>query len=106
MTPFLRQSNSLIAIVTHEWGILVIVCHRAWRCKWADRLPLIGSNQVLLGQATRTKEARVFPVGNGSLIIKAGTMQRFWKHEIPKTEKNVGEGLQRDSSNEWKGLTK
>ncbi|TWU40641.1 2OG-Fe(II) oxygenase superfamily protein [Novipirellula artificiosorum] len=40
-----------------------------------------------------TKETRVFPVGNGTLIIMAGTMQQFWKHEIPKTAKKVGERI-------------
>jgi len=34
-----------------------------------------------------------FPVGNGTLIIMAGTMQRFWKHEVPKTTENVRERI-------------
>jgi alkylated DNA repair dioxygenase AlkB len=57
--------------------------------------PVIGS--LSLG-ATRTfrirhnksKETRTFPVGNGALVVMAGTMQQFWKHEIPKTEQPVG----------------
>jgi alkylated DNA repair dioxygenase AlkB len=40
-----------------------------------------------------TKETRTFLVGNGALIIMAGTMQRFWKHEIPKTKEIVGERI-------------
>lgn len=34
-----------------------------------------------------------FSVGNGTLIIMAGTMQEFWKHEVPKTTENVGERI-------------
>ena len=30
---------------------------------------------------------------NGTLIIMAGTMQQFWKHEVPKTSVNVGERI-------------
>jgi hypothetical protein len=32
-------------------------------------------------------------VGNGTLIIMAGTMQQFWQHEVPKTKQNVGERI-------------
>ena len=60
--------------------------------------PVIGS--LSLG-ATRTfrirhntsKELRTFPAGHGTLIIMAGTMQQFWKHEIPKTKQHVGERI-------------
>jgi alkylated DNA repair dioxygenase AlkB len=34
-----------------------------------------------------------FPVANGTLIIMAGTMQQFWKHEVPKTKEVVGERI-------------
>jgi alkylated DNA repair dioxygenase AlkB len=40
-----------------------------------------------------TKETKEFLVSNGSLIIMAGTMQRFWKHEILKTKEIVGERI-------------
>ncbi|NDD99628.1 alpha-ketoglutarate-dependent dioxygenase AlkB [bacterium] len=40
-----------------------------------------------------TKEKNSFQVSNGTLIIMAGTMQEFWKHEIPKTKKIVGERI-------------
>jgi alkylated DNA repair dioxygenase AlkB len=32
-------------------------------------------------------------VGHGTLIIMAGTMQQYWKHEIPKTTQDVGERI-------------
>ena len=34
-----------------------------------------------------------FNVGNGTLIIIAGSMQQFWKHDVPKTKKIVGERI-------------
>jgi alkylated DNA repair dioxygenase AlkB len=40
-----------------------------------------------------TKETRTFSVSNGTLIIMAGTMQQFWKHDVPKTKENVGERI-------------
>jgi alkylated DNA repair dioxygenase AlkB len=40
-----------------------------------------------------TKETRTFPLGHGTLLIMAGTMQQFWKHEVPKTRDNVGERI-------------
>jgi len=32
-------------------------------------------------------------LSTGSLLIMAGTTQKFWQHEIPKTKKSVGERL-------------
>ena len=40
-----------------------------------------------------TKEMHTFPAGHGTLIIMAGTMQRFWKHDVPKTKENVSERI-------------
>ena len=40
-----------------------------------------------------TKETKSFSVSNGTLIIMAGTMQQFCKHEAPKTTENVGERI-------------
>jgi alkylated DNA repair dioxygenase AlkB len=60
--------------------------------------PIIGS--LSLG-ATRefrirhntTRETMVLPAGHGTLIIMAGTMQQFWKHDVPKTKEIVGERI-------------
>lgn len=38
-----------------------------------------------------TRETMSFPVGHGTLIIMAGTMQNHYQHEVPKTKKLVGE---------------
>jgi len=40
-----------------------------------------------------TRETQTFLLGNGTLIIMAGTMQQFWQHEVPKTKLNVGERI-------------
>jgi alkylated DNA repair dioxygenase AlkB len=40
-----------------------------------------------------TREIMTFSVSNGTLIVMAGTMQHFWKHDVPKTKENVGERI-------------
>jgi hypothetical protein len=68
----------------------------------ADNEPGMGNviGSASLG-ATRTfrirhnaaKEMRTFSLGNGTLIIMAGTMQQFWKHDVPKTTETIGERI-------------
>lgn len=53
----------------------------------------LGATRTFRIRHNRTKETRTFPVGNGTLVIMAGTMQQFWKHEVPKTTENVGERI-------------
>ena len=53
----------------------------------------LGATRTFRIRHNKTKETRTFQVGNGTLIIMAGTMQEFWKHEIPKTKENVGERI-------------
>jgi alkylated DNA repair dioxygenase AlkB len=53
----------------------------------------LGATRTFRIKHNKTKETRTFEVGHGTLIIMAGTMQRFWKHEIPKTKENVGERI-------------
>ncbi len=40
-----------------------------------------------------TGERRDFILEHGSLFIMAGEMQHFWKHQLPKTKKQVGERI-------------
>ncbi len=59
---------------------------------------LIGSLSLGAGRLFRirhnaTREIKTFSVGHGTLIIMAGAMQHFWKHEVPKTKQNVGERI-------------
>jgi len=53
----------------------------------------LGATRTFRIRHNLTNEKRTFPVGNGTLIIMAGTMQQFWKHEVPKTTVNVGERI-------------
>lgn len=53
----------------------------------------LGATRTFRIQHNITKETMSFPVSHGTLIIMAGTMQQFWKHEILKTSENVGERI-------------
>ena len=53
----------------------------------------LGATRTFRIRHNMTKETKSFPVSNGTLIIMAGTMQQFWKHEVPKTTQNVGERI-------------
>ena len=53
----------------------------------------LGTTRTFRIRHNATKETRTFPAGNGTLIIMAGTMQQFWKHEIPKTKQPVEERI-------------
>lgn len=53
----------------------------------------LGATRIFRIKHNKTKETTSFPVGHGTLIIMAGAMQRFWKHEIPKTKQAVEERI-------------
>ena len=53
----------------------------------------LGATRTFRIRHNKTKETKTFQVGNGTLIIMAGSMQRFWKHEVPKTTENVSERI-------------
>lgn len=53
----------------------------------------LGATRTFRIKHNKTKETMNFPVGHGALIIMAGTMQQFWKHEIPKTKQTVEERI-------------
>ncbi|MBV9125536.1 MAG: alpha-ketoglutarate-dependent dioxygenase AlkB [Planctomycetes bacterium] len=53
----------------------------------------LGATRTFRIRHNQTRETRTFPVGHGTLIIMAGTMQQFWKHEVPKTQESVGERI-------------
>ncbi|MEZ6126788.1 MAG: alpha-ketoglutarate-dependent dioxygenase AlkB [Planctomycetaceae bacterium] len=53
----------------------------------------LGATRTFRIRHNETKETITFPAGNGTLIIMAGTMQQFWKHEVPRTKKYVGERI-------------
>ena len=53
----------------------------------------LGATRAFRIRRNATRETKTFPAGNGTLIIMAGTMQRYWKHDVPKTKENVGERI-------------
>jgi alkylated DNA repair dioxygenase AlkB len=53
----------------------------------------LGATRTFRVRHNATKETRTFKASNGALIIMAGTMQQFWKHDVPKTKEDVGERI-------------
>jgi alkylated DNA repair dioxygenase AlkB len=53
----------------------------------------LGATRTFRIRHNRTRETRSFVLHHGTLIIMAGTMQQFWKHEIPKTKDDVDERI-------------
>jgi len=104
-TPTLLEIKQQIEAVQGEYNYCLLNRYRSGQDSMgmhADDEPEMGDviGSLSLG-ATRTfrirhnttKETMKFQVGHGTLIIMAGTMQQFWKHEIPKTKEAVGERI-------------
>lgn len=53
----------------------------------------LGATRTFRIKHNKSKESKSFQVGNGTLIIMAGTMQQFWKHEVPKTTDTIGDRI-------------
>ncbi len=53
----------------------------------------MGATRTFRIKHNTTKETMSFSLSHGSLLIMAGTMQQFWKHEIPKTKQAVEERI-------------
>ncbi len=53
----------------------------------------LGATRTFRIRHNSTKVTRSFQVRNGTLIIMAGTMQQFWKHEVPKAKESTGERI-------------
>jgi alkylated DNA repair dioxygenase AlkB len=53
----------------------------------------LGATRTFRIRHNKTRETRTFQVVHGALIVMAGTMQRFWKHDVPKTTEQVGERI-------------
>jgi alkylated DNA repair dioxygenase AlkB len=104
-TETLLEIKRQIEAVQGQYNYCLLNCYRSG----ADSVGLHADNEPGMGNvigslslgATRTfrirhnktKEKRDFVVANGTLIIMAGTMQQFWKHEVPKTTEEVGERI-------------
>jgi hypothetical protein len=104
-TPVLREIKEKIEAVQGEYNYCLLNRYRSgadgvgWH---ADNEPEMGNviGSLSLGAARKfrirhnaTKETQTFLVGPGTLIIMGGTMQQFWKHEVPKTKEDVGERI-------------
>jgi alkylated DNA repair dioxygenase AlkB len=104
-TPTLLEIKEKIEAVRGEYNYCLLNRYRSgsdsmgWH---ADDEPEMGNviGSLSLG-ATRTfrirynttREMKTFPAGHGTLIIMAGTMQQFWKHDVPKTRQLAGERI-------------
>ncbi len=53
----------------------------------------LGATRKFRIRHNTTREIKTFAVKNGTLIIMAGRMQQFWKHDVPKTKEHVGERI-------------
>jgi alkylated DNA repair dioxygenase AlkB len=53
----------------------------------------LGATRKFRIRHNTTRETQTFQLEHGSLLIMAGTMQRFWQHEVPKTKRPVGERI-------------
>jgi alkylated DNA repair dioxygenase AlkB len=49
-----------------------------------------GATRVFQLKHNQTKEKMSFNLSHGSLLIMGGAMQHNWKHQIPKTKRNIG----------------
>lgn len=52
-----------------------------------------GGTRTFRIRHNQTKEKMAFHLSHGSLLIMAGTMQKFWQHDIPKTKAIVPERI-------------
>lgn len=53
----------------------------------------LGATRLFRLRHNTTRETLDFPLAHGTLLIMGGTMQQFWKHEVPKTTRPVGERI-------------
>lgn len=104
-TPTLLEIKQKVEAVQGQYNYCLLNRYRSG----ADSVGMHADNEPGMGNvigslslgATRTfrikhnksKESKSFQVGNGTLIIMAGTMQQFWKHEVPKTTDTVGDRI-------------
>ena len=104
-TPTLLEIKGKIEAIQGQYNYCLLNRYRSGQDSMgmhADNEPEMGDviGSLSLGaprtfriKHNKTKESMNFPLGHGSLLIMAGTMQQFWKHEIPKTKQSVGERI-------------
>jgi alkylated DNA repair dioxygenase AlkB len=104
-TPTLLEIKRAIEAVEGRYNYCLLNRYRSGADSvgmHADNEPGMGNviGSLSLGAArafrikhNKSKETRAFELRNGTLLIMAGTMQQFWKHEVPKTTDDVGERI-------------
>ena len=104
-TPILLEIKGIIEAVQGEYNYCLLNRYRSGQASMgmhADDEPemgnvigslSLGATRIFRIRHNKTKETKIFSVSKGTLIIMAGTMQQFWKHEIPKTKGIVGERI-------------
>lgn len=53
----------------------------------------LGATRKFRIRHNTSRKTQTFLVGNGTLMIMAGTMQQHWQHSIPKTKLDVSERI-------------
>lgn len=53
----------------------------------------LGAARRFVLQSKATKERRVLELGEGSVLVMGGAVQRHWRHGVPKTNRQVGPRL-------------
>jgi alkylated DNA repair dioxygenase AlkB len=53
----------------------------------------IGAVRTFLLRHNATKEKRTLELAHGSLLLMGGTLQHYWRHEVPKTNQQIGERI-------------
>jgi alkylated DNA repair dioxygenase AlkB len=100
--PILLEIKERIEAIAGQYNFCLLNMYRTGQDSMglhADDEPEMGNviGSLSLG-ATRnfrikhnsTKQTMTFPVAHGTLMVMSGSMQQFWKHEVPKTKKAVG----------------
>lgn len=104
-TPELLAIKNRIEAVQGRYNFCLLNCYRSGADSvglHADNEPGIGDTIASLSLgATRlfrlrhntTRETLDFQLAHGTLLIMGGTLQQFWKHEVPKTARPIGERI-------------
>ncbi|MEY3175346.1 MAG: hypothetical protein RLZZ436_3260 [Planctomycetota bacterium] len=104
-SPGLHELREQIEMVEGRYNYCLLNRYRSGRDSMglhADNEPWVGNVIASLSLGAKrtfcirhnfTGETQRFGLTHGSLLIMAGTMQEYWKHEIPKTRRLVGERI-------------
>ena len=107
-TDLLQSIRSKVQDVTNEsFNSVLLNFYRSGKdgVAWhSDDEPVLGPNPIIasvsfghprkfLLRHKRTKQVEEYELGNGDILLMAGTTQGYWEHQVPKTKKDVGERI-------------